>query len=177
MMFLPGRWLHKALACSVCGNLLFLFVLALGYYLDNEGELDKVAKDAELVAPDCIRRSERMLYFCEAPPDSELARLAPNVIYVASDGVHRARFEFVSGDMRHLKEIGVMDSHGRPWVNASLEDGSLIYNRYLDDIESNPEFSLIDKDRDGIPDRKVKWNPPESFEPQQRLTWRRADGD
>lgn len=168
VIFGPGRWLHKVLACSVCGNLLFLFVLILAYYLD-------ITEHAELVAPDCARRAESVLYFCEAPFESELARIAPNTIYVVSDGVHRARFEFVSEDMSVLKEIAIMDDHGRPWISASLEKGSLIYNRYPDNVKTDSEVSLIDKDGDGIPDLMVNWELEASFEPEQNLTWRRID--
>lgn len=168
MVFGPGRWAHKALACSICGNLLFVSLVTLGYYLD-------VAEHTELVAPDCARRAEGVLYFCEAPFESELARIAPNTIYVVSDGVHRAGFEFVSEDMGVLKGIAVMDTQGRPWISASLKEGSLIYNRYPDNVKTHSEVSLIDKDRDGVPDLMVNWELEVSFEPEQNLTWRRID--
>jgi hypothetical protein len=167
MVFGPGRWLHKGLACSICGNLLFLFLVTLGYYLD-------VAEHTELVAPDCARRAEGVLYFCEAPFESELARIAPNTIYVVSDGVHRAGFEFVSEDMSVLKEIAVMDTQGRPWINARLDDGTLIYNRYADDAAIDPVTTWIDKDGDGIPNAMVNWKLEARFEPKQKLTWRRT---
>lgn len=169
MVFGPGRWLQKVLACSICGNLVFFFLLSLGYYLD-------VTEHAELVAPDCARRDEGVLYFCEAPFESELARIVPNTIYVVSDGVHRAGFELVSEDLSVLKEIAVMDAQGRPWINASLEDGNLIYNRYADDTETDPVTSWIDKDGDGIPNEMINWKLEARFEPKQELTWRRTKG-
>lgn len=165
MLFGTGRRVSMVLACSICGNLLFLFLLILGYY-------SEVADHTELVAPDCGRCDGGVLCFCAALSGSELARMTPNTIYVASDGVHRARFEFLSGNTDVLKEIGIMDNLGRPWINVSLEDGTLIYNRYADDAETDPVISLIDKDRDGIPDAMIDWELETRFDPRQELTWR-----
>lgn len=168
MIFGPGRWLHKLFACSIFGNLLFIFLLILVYNIT-------LLESKALVAPDCVRSDGSPLLLCKAPIESELVRISPNTIYVAFDGVHRAVFEFASEDMDALKEITITDNHGRPWISASLEDGRMIYNQYLDNEKTDPEMSLIDKDGDGFPDSMVNWEQGVRYEPDRSLTWHRID--
>lgn len=171
----PGRWMQKLVGFSICGNLLFLAVLVLGYYEEKKEKHRGRPEGDTLVAPECVERSLGPLHFCEAPSQSELARIVPDAVYVASDGLVRARFEFTDETLTMLKEVTLCDNLGRPWIDANLQDGSFIYSRYKDDVQIDPQFSLMDKNADGIPDMMVNWELQSSFEPDQELTWRPTD--
>ncbi len=80
-------------------------------------------------------------------------------------------------DGGHQKEVTMTDKYGRPWIDATLDNGRLIYSRYTDEQEADPEVSLMDLDADGIPDVMVNWALEVKFEREGELTWRRIDRD
>ncbi len=168
----PGRWVQKLMAFSICGNLLFVAVLVLGYYEEKTQERGSHPDDSLLVAAECVERPPGPLHFCQALRGSELGRIVPDAVYVASHGLVRARFEFTDEGLTALREVTLCDNLGRPWIDANLQDGSFIYTRYTDDVQTDPQVSLMDKDGDGIPDMLVEWELQLSFEPDQELTWR-----
>jgi len=167
-LFGPGRWKRKLIALSVSGNCLFVVVLIVGYY----ETVNPDQRGGALVAPDCVERSQGPLMFCEAPSQSELIRIVPNAIYVAFGGLHRARFEFADENFGVLTEVTLCDRYGRPWIDAHLEDGTFIYSRYADDEQVDPDVSLMDRDRDGVPDKMVDWVRGQAFESLEGITWR-----
>lgn len=163
------RWKSTLIALSVCGNLLSLFVVLLATY--------SMKREQAKLAPGFVLHSSGPLRFCRAPTDSELARILPNTIYVSSGGVIRARFEFGDSELTVLTTTTVMDEYGRPWIDASVNDGTFMYNQFVDDEQEDPVFSLRDRNGNGIPDIKVNWNLGQSFEAEGDLAWRRIDRD
>ena len=167
----PGRWKEKILAVSICGNVLFVVALIMGFYFEEEDQRVDGEGVEIIVAPDLVRRPQAPLYFCEARSDSELAEIIPNATYVASEGMIRARFEFVDEEMDTLREVTLFDRYGRPWIDASLEDGKVVYSRYLDGACADPPVSLLDEDADGVPDKMIDWQSHLSFQAAQELEW------
>lgn len=172
VFFGPGKWKYRLFAVSVAGNVLFVFVLTLGYLAteaDSHGILSPT--ETELVAPECVECTQDALRFCQAPRDSELARIVPHAVYVAFDGRMTARFEFVDERLDRLREVTISDEHGRPWIDAELATGRVIYSRYGEPHAQDPTESLIDEDGDGVPDAKVDWVLGQKFE-HDGLNWR-----
>lgn len=167
----PG-WGPKLVGLSILGNLLFVLVLIVGYFEASNPEDSGKANSGALVAPECIKRSQEPLLFCAPAAESELNTLVPNAIYVAFDGPVRARFEFTDETLSFLEEVTLSDQYGRPWIDANLEDGSLIYSRYGHDDQLDPEVSLRDRDGDGIPDLMIDWKTGTRFRAEQELQWR-----
>lgn len=166
------RWGRKLIALSVLGNVLFVGVLIIGYYESINPDPNGRIETGELVAPECIQRSQGPLLLCVSPPESELTEHVPNAIYVAFEGLHRARFEFTDESMRVLRETTLCDKYGRPWIDANLEDGTVIISRYTDAEQIDPAVSLMDRDGDGVPDRMVDWVRGEGFERVHDIAWR-----
>ena len=166
------RWGPKLFGLSILGNLLFVLVLIVAYFEASNPEDSGKANSGALVAPECIKRSQEPLLFCAPAAESELNTLVPNAIYVAFDGLVRARFEFTDETLSFLEEVTLSDQYGRPWIDANLEDGSFIYSRYGHDDQLDPEVSLRDRDGDGIPDLMIDWKTGTRFRPEQDMHWR-----
>jgi len=156
---------------SVLGNILFVLVLILGYLESNKPTAGEFGEDVIPLTPDLVQRAQGPLYFGEAAAHSELAEMLPNAIYVVSDRTVRARFEFVDQKMSEVSELTVFDKYGRPWINADLDEGKMIYSRYTGEYQSDVPVSLLDDDGDGIPDVMVDWNSKTSFVPLQEFSW------
>ncbi len=169
---------RRLFVLSVSANLLFglflLLVFIVGYTDEHEGEGEQLKGEVagRLVAAHCSQRPQGPLVFCEAVSGSELARLAPNTIYVASEGLIRARFEFDSQDLEALTEVSISDRHGRLWIDVDLVDGTMIYSRYTDDLRIEPNMGMMDRDGDGIPDTMMNWDTETRFEPVREFVWR-----
>ncbi len=176
MKFLdPEPRVRILLAFSICANVVLgLLLIFLGYQEGTPEQLDPAEECARL-GPEFRPRGQSALYFCEARPESHLARVVPNAVYLVFDGLSRAKLEFVEENMQTLREITVSDKHGRPWVDVNLEDGSLIYSQYTDESQSEPDVTLSDDDRDGIPDKMISWKLKRSFRRSEDLTWERID--
>jgi hypothetical protein len=173
----PGRWKEKTLAVSISGNVLFVVALIMGYYIE-EGDQRVDGEGVEvIVVPHLVRCPQGPLYFCGARSDSELAEVFPNTTYVASEGMVRARFEFLDERMERLTEVTLFDRYGRPWIEASLEDGTVIYSRYPTAQSVEPEVSLRDESADGIPDKMINWRLQRSFERAHETEWRALGPD
>ncbi len=168
-----GR-VRTILAFSLAGNFLFVLVLVLGYYESTRPEPGGATRAGELVAPECIECPGDPFRFCQAPPGSELARIIPNAIYVASADVHRVRFEFSDTQLGSLVEVTLSDAVGRPWIDANLEDGTVIYSRYSSQDQLEPEVSLLDEDGDGIPDVMMDWALQQRYQREGELLWVRS---
>lgn len=174
VLFGPGRWRPKLIALSIFGNMLFVFVVILGYYV-SEAYPPSPEEEAALVGPDFVPCVNAPLDFVEARRESELARALPNVIYAAFDGNIRATFEFVDGTMKTLKEVGLSDKYGRPWMTVNLDNEKLVYTRYRDEEGAVAgDVTLVDEDGDGIPDVMVNWDSQTRFKREEELKWRRT---
>ncbi|MCP4591168.1 MAG: hypothetical protein GY842_10510 [bacterium] len=171
VLFCRGRWLHKFLVLSVCGNLVFAMGLFLAFTEEDNPQGFYPSQEGTLAGFEFIRCSEGPLWFCRTSEGSELDQALPNTVYVAFAGLIRARFEFVDEKMNALREVTVSDQFGRPWVDVNLTDQNLIYSRYTAEQQTDPEVSLRDKDGDGIPDMMVNWQSQESFERKEELEW------
>lgn len=166
-------WRVFAFGVSVLGNILFGFALIVWYY--NSPEEGGVAVTGRLIAANCVARAQEPLHFCEPQASSELGRVFPNNVFVASDGLMRAQFAFTDERLSVLESVTVSDQHGRPWATLYLEDGTFIYNRYAGLSDPNPFEGLKDRDGDGIPDVLIKWEAKESFERVAPIEWRRLE--
>ena len=170
-------WKRALIILSAFGNLLFASVLVIGY-LESANPCNPIECNVgEPVASDCIQRCRGPLRFCEHPPESDLSSALPNSIYVASTGTIRARFQFADEELISITDVMLCDGFGRPWIEVNIEDGSMIYSRYADDVAADPTVSLRDKDGDGIPDIMINWELTTSFERDQNLSWRRISRD
>ncbi len=170
--FGPGRWGPKLIALSIFGNVLFVLVLILGYYV-SEASPPSPEEEAGLLGPDFVPCLDAPLHFVKATPESAMGSVSPHCIYVSFHGIVRARFEFADGAMDTLKEVQLTDKYGRPWINARLGDGKLHYTRYYDEKgTADGDVTLIDEDGDGIPDVMIDWQQEARFEREQDLTWR-----
>ena len=171
------NWRKKLIGMSICGNLLFVAALVVGY-LEERAEQDSgYIREGTILATDCVACQQGRLAFCKAPPESDLGSALPNSWYVASDGLHRASFAFSEDDPTTLKEVSVFDRLGRTWITANLQNGTLHYERFTADSQTIPPTGWLDKDGDGIPEIMVNWELGQSFERENRLTWRRIDRD
>ncbi len=172
VLFGPGRWGPKLITLSIFGNVLFVFVLILGYYV-SEADRGSAEEEAALLGPDFVPCLDAPLHFVEARPESELGSMSLHHVYLSFRGIIRANFEFVDGEMDTLKKVQVSDKYGRlDWISARLEDGKLYYTRYHGDKGAEGDVTLIDEDGDGIPDVMIDWNLRARFEREQELTWR-----
>jgi len=167
----PGGWKQKVLPISIFGNLVFFAVLILGYFASKSPSVSPL--EDIIVSEGLTRRPPGPLFFCEAPPGSELRRISPNVIYVAFDGLVRTGFEFADADMIALEEVSIFDAQGRPWIAARLKDGRTIFNRYARSSDTDPVSTLIDRDGDAVPEEMVNWAHQLSFEQAREFEWRR----
>lgn len=173
----PGRRKDKVLALSVFGNLLFVIVLLLGYLAsryDDQVHRPEGGGAQIVVPPDLVHRARGPLEFCEAHPGSERAVRYPNAIYAASLGLIRARFEFADEQMGVLREVTIADKLGRPWIDASLDDGKVIWHRYAGEHDLESEISLMDENGDGIPDVMINWKTRETYRPEHEVPWQRV---
>jgi|GEM_PF-3773290 len=170
-----GRRTATLLALSICGNLALGIVLILRHYEQESPKQTDRADDCARLGPEFIPWAYSALQWCEARPESRLAQLLPNTVYLAFDGTALARVEFVDEDMNVVREITMSDRHGRPWVDVNLQDETLIYSRYTGQWETDPQVSLRDEDGDGIPDVMVNWELKRSFKRSEELKWARID--
>lgn len=169
----PGRWRVKLGALSVMLNLLFLFVVVLGYYV-SEASPSTPEDEVALLGAEFAACRDAPLHFVIATPQTELAAAVEHSIYVAFDGIIRARFQFEGGSMDKLTEVHISDKHGRPWIRAPLEVGKLSYTRYRDEKSGiGSDVTLLDEDRDGIPDAMIDWQIPARFE-RNEIKWHRV---
>ncbi len=175
LLFSRGSWFHKLFALSFLGNVFSGAVFAIGYYEYSKDPGGELTSEGTLIAPECVYSQEGPVQVCVAPVDSQLADLFPNTVYVAFDGIFRGRFEFVDDNMQRLREVTICDSRGRPWIDAELDTGTMIYTRYLTATDDGAVVTLVDEDADGIPDVKMDWDHEMRFERDGDLTWRRTD--
>lgn len=159
------------IALSVFFNVFFVVAMIAGSYDVETGARHLRTETGDLVGPRCEQVPPGPLVFCESPPQDELTRIVPNAIYVAFGGRIRARFEFADESLRALREVTLSDSQGRPWIDANLEDGTLVFSRYSEESQIDPDASLIDRDGDGVPDKMVDWVRGESFERSEDIIW------
>lgn len=172
VLFGPGRWAPRLVALSIFGNVLFVLVVILGYYV-SEACPPSPEEELGLLGPDYVQGLDAPLHFVKATPESAMGSVSPHSIYVSFHGIIRARFEFADGAMDTLKEVQLSDKYGRPWINACLGDGKLYYTQYYDEKgTADGDVTLIDEDGDGIPDVMIDWNLMARFEREQELTWR-----
>lgn len=173
VLFARGRWAHKLIALSICGNVLFVVVLILAYFVGSKADRGSAEEEAALLGPDFVPCLDAPLHFVKARPESELGSVSLHHVYLSFRGIIRANFEFVDGEMDTLKKVQVSDKYGRlDWISARLEDGKLYYTRYHGDKGAEGDVTLIDEDGDGIPDVMIDWNLRARFEREQELTWR-----
>lgn len=175
LLFSRGSWFHKLFALSLLGNVFSAVVFAIGYYEYSKDPGGELPSEGMLIAPECVYHQEGPVQVCVAPADSQLADLFPNTVYVAFDGISRGRFEFVDDNMQRLREVTICDSRGRPWIDAELDTGTMIYTRYLTPTDDAALVTFVDEDADGIPDIKMDWVREIRFERDGELTWRRID--
>jgi len=172
VLFGPGRWGSKLIALSIFGNVLFVFVMVLGYYV-SQASPRSPEEEVSLLGTEFIPCANAPLHFVEAHPQSELRSALEHSVYASFHGIIRARFEFTDGVMDTLKEVQLYDHDGRPWIRAPLETGKLFYTRYHNEKSSTEgDVTLIDEDGDGIPDVMIDWHQEARFEREQELTWR-----
>lgn len=166
------RWRQVLVGLSVLLNLVFIGAM-VAVILDEKAEGDTEDKQlGDIVAPDCIECAPGVLQFCSPREASELARVEPNTIYVAMNGRPRARFVFEDDKLRAITEMSAFDEHGRSWLSVSFHPGAIIFDHYPEDWISKPDMSFIDKDADGIPDKKVDWISKKGFERVGDVVWR-----
>lgn len=168
-------WTRRILVLSLAGNALFVSVLILGYYESARSSSEGGLLLDRQVAPRCFEYLGDQFQFCRGAPGSEFERIVPNAIYVASDGIIRARFEFSNASLSSLSEVTLSDAVGRPWIDANLDDGKVVYSRYSSENGGDPESSLLDEDGDGIPDVKIDWIVHKRFRRDGELLWSLTD--
>ena len=174
----PGRIKEKVLVFSLCGNVLFGLVLLLGYLESRYDETVGPSNPGNariVVPPSLVHRPQGPLEFCEATPQSVAADLLPNTIYAASSEVVRASFEFEDDQLEVLREITICDEFGRPWIDANLVDGKVIWHRYAGERELESDISLRDEDGDGVPDVMINWTTRQTYRPARETEWRLVD--
>lgn len=167
------RWRQVLVGLSVLLNIVFVGAM-VAVVLGEKAEGDTGDQQlGGMVAPDCIECAPGVLKFCRPRETSELARVEPNTIYVAMDGRPRARFVFEDDKLRAITRMSAFDEHGRSWLSVNFLDRSIIFDHYPEDWISKPDMSFLDKDADGIPDKKVDWIRKEGFERVGDIVWRR----
>jgi len=163
---------NAVLTLSLAGNVLFISVLTVGYY--HGRQRGPTGEGSPLAAPSgFVPHTQGPLHFCM--PSSEATR-PPSLghdIFIASEGVIRARFEFADAGMSRLREVTVSDAYGRPWVSANLEDGSMILEKYGSLEGTEPQMGLRDKDGDGMWDIMIDWEKGQSFKRASDILWAR----
>lgn len=154
-------------------NAVFILAVILVLLESPEDALDRsCCSEIQEVPPDgfvCLAPGP--LVFCEPAPLSTLSVIIPNCVYVVSDGIIRARFEFTDETLSSLREVLLADEHGRPWLQGDLDDHSFIYSQYKNEADTDAEVSLRDTDGDGVPDVKVDWLLGRSFERLKDIEW------
>ncbi len=164
VLFGPGRWRSKLIALSIFGNVLFVFVMVLGYYV-SQASPRSPEEEVALLGTQFIPCVNAPLHFVEAHPQSELRSALEHSVYVSFNGSIRTRFDFTDGVMDTLKEVQLFDKYGRPWISAPLEAGKLSFTRYYDEKSTTDgDVTLVDEDRDGMPDVLIDWEIPARYE-------------
>lgn len=157
---------------SVLFNVFFISmiaVVALDERTETQREEDRLRV---LIEPDCVEFQPEFLEFCRPRIGSELARIEPTTVYVSERGIERVRIEYEDENRQAIADIMAYDEFGRSWVNVDFQDGLISFDHYPDDARWDPDFSLIDRDLDGIPDQKVDWVLRKRFERVGEIIWR-----
>lgn len=165
------RWRNPWVSLSVLINLLFFVALAIAIL--DERSLSQREEDSlpAVLWPDCVECRPESLKLCRPRVGSEMARIEPDAIYVVQDGVARVRIAYETADHGSISDISIYDESGRRWTIVDFKDNTLMFEHYSDDLVGNPDFSLIDRDLDGVPDEKVDWNSAKGFERVGELNW------
>lgn len=161
-------WKFAAIVCSVMGNILFLLAIVLALTSpdhDTSRSLSRQRKNAS-VPEGLALRSQGPLYFAEFTTDSAL--LGPSIV-VLFHGCIVAAFDFVDG-LSAMTDVQVYDDQCRSRTNFDVRSGAFHYTVY--GLYSDPQYSVIDEDADGLPDRKVNWVTKKSFKRSAPIEWK-----
>lgn len=163
-------WRSAWVSLSVLVNLLFLVTVAIAI-LDERSLSQRKEDGLQAVFGDCVGCSPESLTFCRPRAGSEMARVEPNALYVVEAGIPRVRLECENEEMPTISEISTYDELGRRWTIVNFKNHTLSFEHYSDESVGDPDFSLIDRDLDGVPDQKVDWSSSTGFERVGELRW------
>ena len=100
--------------------------------------------------------------------------MAPNTLFAIVEGKIVGRFQFQSDAYKTLVSAGVNDNAQRPWINVDHSDGTHHVHCYsVEDGRtlSDPLHSFVDKDGDGLVDRKVDWINNKTYDAIAPMAW------
>lgn len=165
---------YALIGLSIVGNVIFLGVLLAAYSDSGDGK-DSAEHLNTLrgVPPEGLRwRRTGPLYLAElAFTDTQDPSAISDTIFVTFEGCILATFEFDDGFVA-LSDSQLYDLACRPRVSLDVRNGAAVYSVYED--SSDPIYSTVDEDADGMPDRKVNWITNESFVRSGAIPWRKV---
>jgi len=106
--------------------------------------------------------------------DSLMDETDPNSLFVVVNERIVGRFEFETRSYRTLVSAGIRDLAQRAWINADHAEGTYHVNCYPPgDLDPNaePDLTYLDRDGNGLPDRKVDWGRGASFDAAGPVDW------
>lgn len=169
-LFRARGWRFTLTAVSVAGNILFLVVVILAYTVSLGPSAKKECPSGpnDVLPPGFVCKEQGPLYFAEMSPEELAYSVLPRTIDVFLRGCIVASFEFAKG-VDTLSGAELYDANCRPRVDLDPATGATSYSVY--DGYTDPEYSVRDKDGDGIPDLKIDWTSNTSFRRTEPIEW------
>lgn len=165
------KWQNAWVSLSVLLNIFFIGVCVI-VALDERTESQRAEERLwTLIEPDCVEFEPEFLKFCRPRIGSDLARRQPTAIFVAELGVPRVLFEYEDENPQTVTDIVAYDKDGRSWVSVNFQAGLVSFDHYSD-ASCEPDLSFLDRDLDGIPDKKIDWELKKGFERVGEIVWR-----
>jgi hypothetical protein len=169
-LFRRRGWRFSLVTVSVAGNVLFVAVVVAAYLVSHEPSGEKecpgIAKNA--LPPGFVCKEQGSLSFAEMSSREAAASVFGRTVFVASGGCIVAAFEFdKSGG--NVSTANIYDAACRPRLEMDVATGATSYSVY--DGSAEPEYSVRDKNGDGIPDVKIEWTSNTSFRRSEPIEW------
>jgi hypothetical protein len=110
--------------------------------------------------------------FARWSPESGLADLGGNTVFVLWRGVVRGSLTFTSKDYTAINAAQLADPIGRPVVEVDFGRHTAQWNEYAPrGRDPEPVATYIDSSGDFIPDKKIDWTSGESLCPDLSAGW------
>lgn len=150
------------------------FLIGLGIFVFLRPKPPEVQWSSAVSIPidEVVEVKDGPLTFRRAVTESELDRFMPNTIYAFEGSLVRARFEYDTPALTRITHITVYDRQGRPWISANLDDSSVFIEKYRSEHDVDSSESLLDRDGDGVPDKRVDYCTLTAYERSGAISWR-----
>jgi len=162
-------WRYSLAIASGAGNVFLIVVIVLAIMDTDQAPMDSHReKPGTLTLPvGLVWRPQGSFVFAELAANEQGLSVLPSTVFLVLDGCVLASMEFDDG-RQTIKETQLYDGKCRPRLTLDREKGGVTYTWYGD--MTHPDYIVHDVDGDGVPDRRIDWDPEGS-----RSFARRAD--